>query len=76
MANQSIFIILNQMSKVNEEARLDCVNQLQKELLDITQFDSINKVVKISQENIFPLGQAFNSSNFGPGNKKTVFSCN
>ena len=48
VANQSIFIILNQMTKVSKEARLDCVNQLQKELLDITQDDTINKVVKIS----------------------------
>ena len=54
--NPSVFIILNMMTKVNEQARLDCVNQLQSELIEMNQADNVNEVLKITPENIFPLG--------------------
>ena len=56
ITNPSVFIILNMMTKVNEQARLDCVNQLQSELIEMNQADTVNQVLKITPENIFPLG--------------------
>jgi hypothetical protein len=42
ITNPSIYIILNMMTKVNEQAKLDCVNTLQNELIEMNQNETSN----------------------------------
>jgi len=52
------------------------VSSLQRELIDINQTQTVNKLLKICPENIFALGQAFGQNNYGPDDNKTVYKSN
>jgi len=74
ITNQSVYIILNKMTRVDEQARVESVGQLRRELIEIRQQNTLNDVLQIDVNNIFPLGQAFQTINFGPSSEKNVFT--
>ncbi len=62
------------VAETNMQAQLECVNKLQDELVGINeQKSTMNKVLRITKDNIYPLTFAFNMENFGPkDSEKTV----
>ena len=76
LKNPSIYIILNMLANPNDKVQLECIDELKKELKDMSTYllnksdsefsrDSIqmlNEVLKIDKESLIPLGFAFNTS--------------
>ena len=71
--NPSIFIILNKMSQVTNSTAAECVKILQDNQNQSDQIvESSKKGLKFSEDDVVPLQYAFETSNFGPGNQKSV----
>ena len=61
------------MTRVDEQTRVESVGKLRRDLIEIRQQNTLNDVLQIDVNNIFPLGQAFQSDKFGPSSETKTF---
>ncbi len=76
LKNPSVYIILNMLANPNDKVQLECIDELKKELKNMSTYllkkseselnkdsiETLNEVLKIDKESLIPLGFAFNTS--------------